>query len=240
MDKIFPTLNAKVVGLNPQFQKLADFSISLEFLKKAIPHKIIPSPQIATPAWLNYYNYTLFAQLCFDFCEEIAINESNKVLAKNKERYLATQNSLLDCIALMEQNKEVMDADMSYLFGRDSEFDRYYPDNWYKLIYDYLVIVKDVFIDKLSGREREYTHREYCLAHEYKMSAYPENVKELTAKEMKEISSKRYEAHQSLQKSHKKFRAVQKEELENTIKLLAAYPEAQTLASEYLKVTFKY
>jgi hypothetical protein len=85
-----------------------------------------------------------------------------------------------------------------------------------------------------AEEKKEYTHREYLIAHACKVEIG--KAKHLTAKEMRQVSEKRYQASLTLNKSKKEtYRAPKMEELRGAIRILQKEcPEAQKLAQQAL------
>lgn len=90
-------------------------------------------------------------------------------------------------------------------------------------------------ISDSNSLQMKRTHREWVLYNQF--LADSGLGKKLSAKEMKAISSKRYEAFLSLtpQSRTRKHKPASRVEMENVVQMLANYPKAQSLAIKALK-----
>lgn len=115
-----------------------------------------------------------------------------------------------------------------FLFGVEKDYQRLISSG--KKAWDYWI---DLFnkgsVDK---HEKTLTHREECLRHKFLVEA--EIEKPLTAKQMKSISSKRYDAYLSFTPNSKQktYKPPTKEELQNVIDSLEAFPKALEIAKK--------
>jgi hypothetical protein len=135
-------IDTKVYGLNPKFQRRADFEITISWLLEVIPAKKLPELNIR-PVWMNYGSIKLFSDLCFEVCQELAVN-INDIEKTDLDKYVKCHSVLKKCIDLFYKNSEIMVFDMSFLINQDEAYFSY-SENWYKLVYDQLKIVDSQF-----------------------------------------------------------------------------------------------
>ena len=91
----------------------------------------------------------LFAICVLKFVKNLVDNNQNGTSKKNEENYVRCYRALKDCITLSENSKQIMDFDMSFV----KDYIRY-RTNWYRLIYDELVIYERSFTNLLSTAKR--------------------------------------------------------------------------------------
>ncbi len=126
---------------------------------------------------------------------------------------------------------------IEYLKGIDEDLkkDYGYDLNSLKILFEGeregLFTEKATFTNK-SQKAFEPKHRTDQLVHEFKVSAGIEEL--LTSKQLKGIAPKRYQKYLTLQVGNKGYKAPTKKELEKVITLLSGFPDAKTLAEDYL------
>lgn len=223
--------STKVYGLNPKFQALADFEITISWLTEIIPKRHLPTKNMR-PLWMRYSSIKDFRDLCFDLCKELAIHADDGSLKSNEHHYLLCQASVKNCIKLFEGNQLIMDFNMELIAAVD---DKYYTyrKNWYLLVYEELQIVDNQFDFKLR-KKNTFSHRENAFAHLLKVDF--ENIDPIPRKEQK--PKKLEQAFDSLnpktKNNEKPYKQPNKKELTNVIILLEKFPNAKAEAERLL------
>lgn len=130
----------KIIGCPGNRQRLADFEINLRWLNDIIPLKRLPN-EYQCPTFIKYELVDQWRELCYETVQELVDNPKPEIA-----KYKIVSELIDQTIEVFETNNDLMNADMSIMSKWDYEpFILHNRDNWYKLIYDELLIVKRQF-----------------------------------------------------------------------------------------------
>lgn len=148
---IFPKRGVTIYGLKSKFQNLGDLEINLDWLIDIIPLKRMPSHERGEIVWMDYEAIEPYREMCYGAIKELVDDVTQP---EEIDRYRHLYNKINIVIELFSSSTEIINANMTAFFVNDDNYFRY-CENWYKLIYNELLIVQRHFNNKFDALKQQ-------------------------------------------------------------------------------------